>query len=235
MLYFLVRIGVNALTLLLVIMIVPGLGINPVVAEQPLVVVLGFIFLGAIFAFLNWLLWPILLLLSGQLVLWTYGLVLFLLNAFIFFLATFDDFDLHGDAEGQFLIAAEPFWLRIVIAGAVMTLLLFFFEGITGLDSPIRGQKTRSQPYWRFLGRLTIGGRNIFAENLRIAQSVDTINRYGRDIVFDASPFGAIRRFFQRIIYWRKKPLINESIPETVRYMLQDLGPTFVKLGQIVS
>ncbi|MCB0054596.1 MAG: AarF/ABC1/UbiB kinase family protein, partial [Caldilinea sp.] len=39
----------------------------------------------------------------------------------------------------------------------------------------------------------------------------------------------------QRIIYWRKKPLINESIPETVRYMLQDLGPTFVKLGQIVS
>ena len=124
MLYFLVRIGVNALTLLLVIMIVPGLGINPVVAEQPLVVVLGFIFLGAIFAFLNWLLWPILLLLSGQLVLWTYGLVLFLLNAFIFFLATFDDFDLHGDAEGQFLIAAEPFWLRIIIAGAVMTLYL---------------------------------------------------------------------------------------------------------------
>ena len=56
---------------------------------------------------------------------------------------------------------------------------------------------------------------------------------YLKDIVVDASPLGPVRRFFQRIIYWRKKPLIDESAAETVRYMLQELGPTYVKLGQV--
>ena len=89
--------------------------------------------------------------------------------------------------------------------------------------------------YWQTLNKLTFGGRNYFAENLRIAQSLDIITMYLKDIAFDNSPFGPIRRFFQHIIYWFKKPLIGESTAETVRYMLQELGPTYVKLGQIVS
>ena len=116
-----------------------------------------------------------------------------------------------------------------------MAFWLAFLEGITGLDSPLRTHTESRRRYWQVLNKLTFGGRNYFAENLRIAQSLDIITMYLKDIAFDNSPFGPIRRFFQRIIYWFKKPLINESTPETVRYMLQELGPTYVKLGQIVS
>ncbi|MBK8050275.1 MAG: hypothetical protein IPK16_26125 [Anaerolineales bacterium] len=107
-----------------------------------------------------------------------------------------------------------------------MTALLFVFEGITGLDSPLQNWSTRSRPYWRVLGKLTFGGRNFLAENLRIAESLDTIQRYVREIIFANSPFAPVRRFFQRIIYWRRKPIVSTSTAQTVRYMLQDLGPT---------
>jgi ubiquinone biosynthesis protein len=116
-----------------------------------------------------------------------------------------------------------------------MAFWLVLLEGITGLDSPLKTRTQSRRRYWQTLNKLTFGGRNYFAENLRIAQSLDVITMYLKDIVFDISPFGFIRRFFQRIIYWFKKPLINESTPETVRYMLQELGPTYVKLGQIIS
>ena len=116
-----------------------------------------------------------------------------------------------------------------------MTFWLVLLEGITGLDSPLKTQSQSRRRYWRTLRRLSLGGRNFFAENLRIAQALEIITMYLKDIVVDVSPFGPIRRFFQRIIYWRKKPLINESAAETVRYMLQELGPTYVKLGQVVS
>lgn len=186
------------------------------------------IFLALAFAFWNWLLWPLVLALTGRLLLWSFGLFLIIINAALFYFVALI-------AGGENVIIAEPTWFWAAVGGTVFTLFLVLLEGITGLDSPLK-DKTKKRPgYWRMIGKLTFGGRNIFAENLRIAQSLDTIVRYLKDIAFDLSPFGPVRRFFQRIIYRKKHPYIDESTPQMVRYLLQDLGPTYVKLGQIVS
>ncbi|MBK8050276.1 MAG: phage holin family protein [Anaerolineales bacterium] len=80
MVYFIVRILVNAVALLLTLFLLPGLGIYLPATEYVVVFVIAIFIYGAIFAFLNWLLWPPLLVLTGQFVVWTYGLFLVVIN-----------------------------------------------------------------------------------------------------------------------------------------------------------
>ena len=249
MLYFLVRVGVYMLALLLTLLLLPGLhvnlnllvGVSPaefaqlkpdeqaiaeVIVSVIPILVLFFLSLG--FWFWNWLTWPVILFFTGRLVLWSFGLLLIAVNALLFYVAVLN-------ASGPGIYADDPAILWCVLGGLSMAFWSVFLEGITGLDSPLHTRSQSRHRYWQILNKVTFGGRNYFAENLRIAQSLEIITMYLKDIAFDNSPFGPIRRFFQRIIYWFKKPLIGESTAETVRYMLQELGPTYVKLGQIVS
>jgi ubiquinone biosynthesis protein len=249
MLYFIVRVAVYMLALFLTLFLLPGLHVDfntmltippdelaaaspdaraMLTAIMPWLPLLVFFSLSLAFWFWNWLMWPIILFFTGRVFLWSFGLLLIAVNALLFYIAV-----LSQANDG--VRADDPILLWCILGGLSMAFWSVLFEGITGLDSPLRSHSTSRRRYWRTLNRLTFGGRNYFAENLRIAQSLDIITTYFKDIAFDNSPFGPVRRVFQRAIYWFKKPLISESTPETVRYMLQELGPTYVKLGQIVS
>jgi ubiquinone biosynthesis protein len=259
MLYFIVRVFVYVLAILLTLWLLPGVHVNmrqvtdvpmaevraelaadpDITPEQeqlaltvvsavqvvgPVLLILGLAFA---FWFWNWLMWPVVLFFTGRVVLWSFGLLLIAGNALLFYIAV-----VNG---GDGILVDSPTLLWCALGGMSMAFWLFILEGVTGLDSPMRSRSQSRRRYWQTLNKLTFGGRNYFAENLRIAQSLDIITMYLKDIAFDNSPVGPIRRFFQHIIYWFKKPLIGESTAETVRYMLQELGPTYVKLGQIVS
>jgi ubiquinone biosynthesis protein len=249
MLYFIVRVAVYMLALFLTLFLLPGLhmdfgmmayippdqfaAITPearavIATILPWLPLLIFFGLSLAFWFWNWLMWPIILFFTGRVFLWSFGLLLIVVNALLFYIAV-----LSQANDG--ISADDPILLWCILGGLSMAFWSVLFEGITGLDSPLHSRNASRRRYWRTLNRLTFGGRNYFAENLRIAQSLDIITTYFKDIAFDNSPFGPVRRFFQHTIYWFKKPLISESTPETVRYMLQELGPTYVKLGQIVS
>jgi ubiquinone biosynthesis protein len=247
LLYPVVRISVYMLALWLTFSLLPGLHIDlsrEVTAQElaaatpaelamyesvrPWLPLLIYFIFALTFWFWNWIFWPVILFFTGRMVVWSFGLLLISANALLFYfgLTTLDAPSVWADA---------PVNLWCVLGGLSMTFWLVLLEGITGLDSPLKTRSQSRRRYWRTLRRLSLGGRNFFAENLRIAQALEIITVYFKDIVVDASPFGPIRRFFQRMIYWRKKPLINESAAETVRYMLQELGATYVKIGQIVS
>lgn len=73
-------------------------------------------------------------------------------------------------------------------------------------------------------------------EDLRLQQVYNTLMRYGMDAVLERTPYvGGLRRALQTWV-WRL-PRDWEEPPAAVRLrlMLEQLGPTYVKIGQIVS
>ncbi len=73
-------------------------------------------------------------------------------------------------------------------------------------------------------------------ESLRLQQVYNVFVRYGWDFLFDRlGLLGDIRRSMQAWAWRLPKNMEPISPPVKVRMMLQDLGPTYVKMGQIVS
>lgn len=74
-----------------------------------------------------------------------------------------------------------------------------------------------------------------FRERRRLLQTYDVFVHYGTDFVFDRGPIGALRRRMQQLLHRPPYKLVPLAPPVKVRLMLQELGPTYVKMGQIVS
>lgn len=72
-------------------------------------------------------------------------------------------------------------------------------------------------------------------ESLRLQQIYNTISSYGLDMALDRGSLGLFRRRMQQFIYQPDDPVEALTIPVKVRLMLQELGPTYVKMGQIIS
>ena len=79
-------------------------------------------------------------------------------------------------------------------------------------------------------------GIDILRENLRLQQTYSMMLRYGLDLGFER--LGILGRLRQRMQAWvwdLPRDLEIPSLPTKVRLMMEELGPTYVKVGQIVS
>jgi ubiquinone biosynthesis protein len=76
-----------------------------------------------------------------------------------------------------------------------------------------------------------------FRENLRLQEVYNVMLRYSWDIaVYDRFDLvGDFHRTMQRWIWGVPKDLVPLPTPVKVRMMLEELGPTYVKMGQIIS
>jgi ubiquinone biosynthesis protein len=73
-------------------------------------------------------------------------------------------------------------------------------------------------------------------ENLRLQQVYNVFLRYGLDIAFERVPtIAALRTSMQRWVWNLPEDLESPPLPVKVRLMIEELGPTYVKVGQIVS
>lgn len=73
-------------------------------------------------------------------------------------------------------------------------------------------------------------------ENLRLQQVYNVFLRYGLDIAFERFPtVAALRQSMQRWVWNLPENMESPSLPVKVRLMIEELGPTYVKVGQIVS
>jgi ubiquinone biosynthesis protein len=72
-------------------------------------------------------------------------------------------------------------------------------------------------------------------EGLRLQQIYSALVQYGAESLVDSSVVGGPRRRMQRWVYRLPEPIPELSTPTRTRILLEGLGPTYVKLGQIVS
>lgn len=226
MIYFLIRVIVNSLAVALVMNIVPGLRLAPTIAE-PLTTISAYVGIGLIFGILRSFLRPTILFLTGRLYIWSMGLSALATDTFIFVLLSYIAPAVWQIGEARLFSA--------MVGAMTMGLVVIVLEALTGLDSPHVLKGRRSPFYWRWLGMLPTGRRNRIVENLRTQQMVNTIRRYVVDILVGISPIGGLRRSIQRVMFRRRPSLISEPPAAKLRLMLQELGPTFIKFGQMVG
>ena len=82
---------------------------------------------------------------------------------------------------------------------------------------------------------MSSSGLDTVHENLRLQQVYATMVNFGAAATIERTPFGPFRRKMQRWIYQVPEPIPDLSDAQRTRIMLEGLGPTYVKLGQIVS
>jgi ubiquinone biosynthesis protein len=72
-------------------------------------------------------------------------------------------------------------------------------------------------------------------ENRRLQQVYGALMHYAAETSVDRSVIGVPRRRLQQWVYRLDEPIPRLSTATRTRILLEDLGPTYVKLGQIVS
>lgn len=228
MAYFFVRVFVNTLAVAIVLNVIPGLRPVPVsFLPEPFATIMTYIIIGLIFSLLHSLVRPVILLVTGRLYIWSMGLLGVATDIFIFMILIYI-------APTAWQAGAERL-LWAAVGAIALGIVMMALEALFGFGAP-RVTKVRKRPfYWRWIGLLPAGRRNRLAESLRTQQIVNTIQAYLTDILVGFSPFGGFRHRMQRLIFRLRPRMIEDDPAVKLRLMLQDLGPTFVKVGQMAS
>ena len=221
-----IRILVYALVLAISISLSPGVSVQPLIPGL-IDISTTYLLFGILFGLINAFIRPLVLLLTARQVVRTMGLFSFVINIFLFWLMTLI-------APGIFVIE-DPQFLWIILGGVILSLVSLVMEAIFGLEMPAYQSQIETQFYWRWVRFLSMGRRNAIAENLRAAQIMDIISRYTQDIAVEQTPLARLRYAVQELLFQDVDQMRKLTLPEKVRYMIQEMGPTFVKFGQIIS
>jgi ubiquinone biosynthesis protein len=179
--------------------------------------------LAVIYGLLNVFVRPVLDLLLMPFVVQTYGLVVMLVDIVIFALLVF----FSGSLE------ASSFW-QVLVGGIFLGALRLSGIGFLGLTPPIVPKQGGLH-----LQRTELGFVRFSAtaeERIRLLRVRQMLQFHGIDALFDGD--GSIAHFRRRLQTWLWRPEFPlERVPPPVRFrlLLQDLGPTYVKIGQIIS
>jgi ubiquinone biosynthesis protein len=186
-----------------------------------------YLLFAVILGVVNRVLRPVVVALTGRLVLATGGLLLIGITWLMLVVTS--------RFVPDMFVVAEPWWLWTLLAAALFSLGSVFCDALFGLSRPSLDPEGRGRFVWRLLDGLPTPRRNAILENLRFQQVYDTVYRYGLDIFLGGTPVGRLRGWFQRVVLRERDELAGLSPQARVRVMLESLGPTYVKIGQMVA
>jgi ubiquinone biosynthesis protein len=231
----LVQVMVNVLALMgtlaiLSFITIPVAESDGVTVDTPLLSIPDdLLVVGLLFAIVNALARPVLFALFGRLILRTLGLAIVIVNFVLFWLVS----EL-ATVDSDPWITPEPTLLWLFIDSVVFTFVLAVLNAFLGLDRPRLEPRGESR-VWRIIDRLPAQRRNALVESIRLQEVYETLSRFGLEIAAGGTALAPVRRLGDRIRGRSSAELEALSTPAKVRVMLQQLGPTFVKVGQIAS
>jgi ubiquinone biosynthesis protein len=235
---FIAQVILNALTILVVLLVFSLVNIdytNPFTGERyvgpaitlggnPIITLIAF---GLTFAVIEAIVRPLVLILTGRLLIRSMGLVLVAVNVVLVLIA--------GAIAPGTLAIAQPTWLWGTLIALIFSVVNSVLQIVIGIDRPRIDMSDRERAIWRFLDRLPTPRRNKLIENLRLLQVYDTVTSFGFEIGLESTAVAVIRDRFQKYLGGADRELAALSTPAKVRVMLQQLGPTYVKIGQMIS
>jgi ubiquinone biosynthesis protein len=188
---------------------------------------IGFLSWAAILVLVNRFARPVIVAFTGRLLFATMGLFVVIINALAIYLTAFL-------APIKIATVAQPQVLWVIVAAGLYTGLSTLADAVLGLNRPTFSPEKR-RSLWSFLESLPTPRRNLIIENLRLQQVYDALYTTSLDIALADTPIGEIRRWFQRRVLGEEDTLGDASGPARIRMMLQQLGPTYVKIGQMAA
>ncbi len=213
------HVVIYGLAVMLVLWIVSGfqVGIRFVLSE--------FLIAGLVFGVLNVFLRPLIVLFTGSLIIRTFGLFVIVINAVLLTILA----QLMGWTSGSLVQA--------LFAGLLIGIVLAVLDALLGINRPFIKDADETSALWNFLIRLSGNRSNQLIANLRFQQVYDLLYQYLLEIGLDRVPFvSTLRQKVGELIYGDAQTTISGlNTPAQIRVMLQALGPTFVKFGQMIS
>jgi len=170
---------------------------------------------------------PVIVAFTGRLLLSTMGFFLIIVNAIVLWVASL--------LAPDIAIPAQPVGLWLLVAAALYTLLAAVTDALLGMNRPRSGPPGGTEGMWRFLESLPTPRRNVIIENLRLQQIYDLVYDAALDSTLQKTPIGRFRRWFSHRVLGEDDPLADTTGPEKFRLLLQQLGPTYVKIGQMIA
>ena len=233
---FIVEVVIDALILFVIILLLSlisiaqpfpfGTGSAPIIGLVGAGIV-GFASWAAILILVNRSARPVIVALTGRLLFSTMGPFVVIINAIAIYIT-------GVIAPIKIGTVAQPQFLWVIVAAALYTGLSTVADALLGMNRPsFSPEKRRSM--WSFLESLPTPRRNLIIENLRLQQVYDAIYTTSLDIALAGTPIGEIRRGFQSRVLGEEDALGEATGPERIRAMLQRLGPTYVKIGQMAA
>ncbi len=233
---FIVEVVIDTVLLAVIVLFFGVISVNqpfpfgpnsaPIVALRGAGIV-GFATWAAVLVLVNRFARPVLVALFGRLLFTTLGLFVVIINAIAIWITSII-------APIKIGIVADPVILWIIVGAALYTALSTVVEAVLGLNRPDLSAD-RSSGIWGFLERLPTPRRNAIIENLRLQQVYSAIYTTSLDIALADTPVGDVRRWFARRVLGESPDLTDETAPARIRQMLQQLGPTYVKIGQMMA
>jgi ubiquinone biosynthesis protein len=202
----------NAVVIGLLIVLLPGFELH---ASHE---VLAVLWLAAVFGVVSSLVRPTLEFLFLPYVLQTLGLVMVAINAVLLALL-----GLTRTLEIRGVLA-------LLVGAVVAGVVGFVLDGVLGLTPPVVDDASAGPAR-----RARAIGLAAVSERLRAMQLYGVVLQYAVDFAFDWRWLRPFRRRMQGWLWRLPVPRAPLEPQVKARLLLQDLGPTYVKLGQIIS